>query len=297
MPAYQKGGATSNYGASKPFNGVSHGYNPLADTNAGFMSTPHCLEANATNQPGAQNSRTPTYSYLEDGKVHDNRQSGSNNSAVLEQSLYHTPNTVNTNCQYAAYGPAEPGYPQTQQSGVEPLPPNIGQQPPVTPLPQNPGQQQAGRLQVQGSQQLATVLTFQSIDDINKRNGRPLFTWTAGDLTIPRTNTQKQYWVRALLDAIRSTDNATEKVTTAFQNRWGSNANHYDPEDIEDLAWRMVESTVLLHTSGWDRRNVPVRDKNMLERIRSTQHLGFDERMDGIIGLLRVSTRLYCFLN
>lgn len=92
---------------------------------------------------------------------------------------------------------------------------------------------------------LSTGLYFDSVEAANALDSNTIKDWASptGDLTIPMTKAERIALVKVLVEDIKNTTgclalNSIDR--TAFQNRWGTNADFFPEYVFEVVAWRIL---------------------------------------------------------
>jgi hypothetical protein len=116
----------------------------------------------------------------------------------------------------------------------------------------------------------------------------------AQDDTIPRTKHARAQNVVKLLDAMQDTTQCKDQQSPpAFRNRWTSNAIHKpDPAHMEKVCWKLVDIAERLHTYGPS--SLSIYDNETLQIAHKSRDLTFEQRIDNICALLRLS-KSRCF--
>jgi hypothetical protein len=277
-------------GAPEPFNGMGHSYNPYATFNAEMMAAGHG-QSYAEEPSEPQQSHTGEVAYGINGMSN-----GHSNAPQQEFQEYHEEedeagpshshevNVGRSDDQQLANTPSHyTGYQQ-------PLPPSgyvMSQQPNVY---SNVAVMQQQQLWLQQQQHPNVVLHFQNIGEVQNDDNRILFTCPSPDYSIPKTNSEQRMLVGRLAAAIRNNQDASEEPTKgSFVNRWADGATFYSSQDIEKVAWELVEGTIKLHLFGWNTRDARIRDDKLIKKSRKTGGVEFFERFDAIERLLMVS--------
>lgn len=88
--------------------------------------------------------------------------------------------------------------------------------------------------------------------------------------------------------AIKNNQNCRELTTSpVFGNRWATGAIYYSDLELESTAWNVIDQIIMVHEHGWTAK---INDKNLRDSIQQTMFFTFEDRLNGLLELLTVSS-------